>query len=173
MCSGYANANRHPLRSHENVLVFSSDGKGVRYYPIKEKRTGRGFEHVGRLDKRGNAISSECYGRMKLADKVAEKLRYPFTIQQFNAERPPNGAPKHPTQKPVDLMEYFIRTYSQPGDTVLDFAMGSGTTGVAAANTGRNFIGIEKEEKYYDLAIKRIDEASRSLLALMAKPADK
>jgi len=67
----------------------------------------------------------------------------------------------HPTQKPVALMEYLIRTYTRFGETVLDFTMGSGTTGVAAMNTGRNFIGIEREPKYFEIAKKRIEDAAR------------
>ena len=83
-----------------------------------------------------------------------EGSRYPKTVLKFKQEK---GL--HPTQKPVGLMEYFIRTYTNPGDTVLDNTMGSGTTGVACVNTGRNFVGIESDEKYYGIAEQRIANA--------------
>jgi DNA modification methylase len=89
--------------------------------------------------------------------------RYPRTVQKFNM---PNSGERglHPTQKPVALYEYLIKTYTNPGDTVLDFCMGSGTTGVAAVKTGRNFIGIEKEPKYFEIAQKRIAEAQQQMV---------
>ena len=80
---------------------------------------------------------------------------YPTTHLRFGSK----GKSLHPTQKPVALMEYLIRTYTNPGETVLDFTMGSGTTGVAAANTSRNFIGIERDPHYFDVAVKRTREA--------------
>lgn len=83
----------------------------------------------------------------------------PFVTLQFNAVK---GSDKvHPTQKPVDLLEYLIRTYTNEGDTVLDNTMGSGSTGVACVNTNRNFIGIEKDENYFAIAEKRIGESEK------------
>ena len=81
--------------------------------------------------------------------------RYPRSIQKFNTPRVRGG---HPTQKPVPLMEYLIKTYTNDGETVLDFTMGSGSTGVAAKNINRNFIGIELDEEYFEIAKKRIEE---------------
>ena len=86
--------------------------------------------------------------------------RFPRSIQHFSQNWRRQDQ-KHPTQKPVALMEYLIRTYSRFGETVLDFTMGSGTTGIAAMNTGRNFIGIEREPKYFAIAKKRIEDAAR------------
>jgi site-specific DNA-methyltransferase (adenine-specific) len=87
---------------------------------------------------------------------MEQELRYPSSIQKFNTE-----VGLHPTQKPVALMEYLIRTYTNEGETVLDFTMGSGTTGVACANTGRKFIGIERDPEYFAIAERRIAEAFR------------
>jgi site-specific DNA-methyltransferase (adenine-specific) len=94
--------------------------------------------------------------------QVAE-LRSPRSIQRFNRER---GL--HPTQKPVALMEYLIRTYTNEGEAVLDNCMGSGTTGVACANTGRKFIGIEKDAGYFAIAQRRIEKAQQQLFAGVA-----
>jgi site-specific DNA-methyltransferase (adenine-specific) len=91
------------------------------------------------------------------------ELRVPSSWQKFNCE-----VGLHPTQKPVSLMEYIICTYTNPGDTVLDNCMGSGTTGVACINTGRNFIGIEKDEKYFSLAKRRIDERQQVLVEVLS-----
>ena len=88
----------------------------------------------------------------------SNKSGYPRTIQKFGRNR---GL--HPTQKPVDLMAYLIRTYTNEGETVLDFTMGSGTTGVACVNTGRNFIGIELDETYFNIAKERIDKAQKEI----------
>lgn len=85
--------------------------------------------------------------------------RYPCDVLEFNREK--LGSTVHPTQKPVALMEYLIKTYSNEGETVLDFTMGSGTTGVACVNTNRNFIGIEMDEKYFEIATKRIKETEK------------
>ena len=83
--------------------------------------------------------------------------RYPLSILRFSRD----GRRVHPTQKPVDLLEYLIKTYTNPGEVVLDNCMGSGSTGVACINTGRDFIGIEKEPRYFGIAQQRIEEASR------------
>ena len=80
--------------------------------------------------------------------------KYPETIVEFNIRA--DGRKLHPTQKPVVLMEYLIKTYTNENETVLDFTMGSGTTGLACMNTKRNFIGIERDDKYFDISVKRI-----------------
>ena len=80
--------------------------------------------------------------------------KYPETIVEFNIRA--DGRKLHPTQKPVALMEYLIKTYTNDGETVLDFTMGSGSTGVACTNTNRKFIGIERDDKYFDISVKRI-----------------
>ena len=93
----------------------------------------------------------------KLKNKIPE-MRVPSSWQKFNVE-----VGLHPTQKPVALLEYLVKTYSNEGDTVLDNTMGSGSTGVACVNLNRNFIGIELEEKYFDIAKQRIEEANNKL----------
>jgi site-specific DNA-methyltransferase (adenine-specific) len=104
---------------------------------------------------KSNTKSSDCYG--KFNDTVAvmrDEFRFPSSVQNFNRER---GL--HPTQKPVALMEYLIKTYTNPGMVVLDNCMGSGTTGVACINTNRSFIGIEQDENYFKIAEQRIADA--------------
>lgn len=87
--------------------------------------------------------------------------RYPCDLLKFNREK--LGSTLHPTQKPVALLEYLIKTYTNPGETVLDNCMGSGSTGVACVNTGRRFVGIELEQKYFDIAVQRISDAEKKL----------
>lgn len=106
----------------------------------------------------GSGSSGEVTNSVSKIRTTNEGTRYPRSVQKFKRE---TGL--HPTQKPVALMEYLIRTYTNPGDTVLDNTMGSGTTGVAAVNTGRHFIGIERDPEYFDIASARIDRALAEL----------
>jgi site-specific DNA-methyltransferase (adenine-specific) len=109
----------------------------------------------GELRQKGNSAKQNgCYNPYKQV-KVVNDIYYPKTI--ISVSGVPNKALNHPTEKPVALEEYLIRTYTNQGDTVLDNCMGSGSTGVAAVLTGRNFIGIEQEQKYYNIAKERID----------------
>lgn len=133
-----------PLKSHENIIVFYR--KKPKYYPQMEE----GTPYAGFSSKTSKI--GEVYGSAQSKHRNnPEGTRYPKTILRFKQERG-----RHPTQKPVPLMEYLIKTYTDVGDTVLDNTMGSGTTGVACVNTGRNFIGIEKDPKYFAIAQKRI-----------------
>jgi site-specific DNA-methyltransferase (adenine-specific) len=111
------------------------------------------------VKRNGKKSSNEIYGSHIEVKESHYKGRFPVNL--IKEKTPKNGL--HPTQKPVALMEYLIRTYTNEGETVLDFAMGSGTTGVACQNTGRNFIGIELDEDYYKAALKRIEEATRQI----------
>jgi len=135
-----------PYKVHEDVVVFC-DG-AVNYYPIKtpqNKRTGKTYSD-------GEANGIKNYGDVRTyTDKHPKSI-----IEISNANQ---RGKVHPTQKPVQLMEYLIKTYTNEGETVLDFAAGSGTTGIAAINTNRNFILIEKDEKYYEIAKKRTEDA--------------
>lgn len=147
IASNFLNANRQHLMRHEDVIVFSPrqptfNKQCVPGKPYKQKRSGR--DDTG--DNYGN-IS-------KRTDTVNDGLRNPTSVLEFDRE---TGL--HPTQKPVALMEYLIRTYTNEGDLVLDNCMGSGTTGVACVNTGRRFIGIEKDEQYFKIAKERIEKA--------------
>lgn len=134
-----------PMKNHESIIVFSN-GR-VNYYPQMESgQPYKGFHSsdskIGEVFNSLNSIHYENKG-----------TRYPKNVQKFKQER----QRLHPTQKPIALMEYLIKTYSKPGDTVLDNCMGSGTTGVACKKTGRKFIGIELNEKYFKIAKQRIE----------------
>lgn len=140
----FLNANVKPLKSHEDIAVFykKKPTYNKQYWystPYKPTKNGSLSDNYG---DRGTAWTESKDGR-----------RNPLTILSF----PRDSDKKHPTQKPVALLEYLIRTYTNPGETVLDNCMGSGSTGVACLNTGRNFIGIELDEKYFCMAKDRID----------------
>ena len=150
--SNFGAVKFQPMKEHESVLVFGA-GK-ICYLPQMQERAESGKERVKTVV--NYATKTEVYAD-SLHGSVSSnrpELRYPSSVQPFNRER---GL--HPTQKPVALMEYLIKTYTNEGEVVLDFTMGSGTTGVACMNTGRRFIGIERDEGYFDIAEKRIMEA--------------
>jgi len=150
--SNFGTVKYQPMREHELILVF---GKGsVKYFPIMEERAPSGKARVQTVV--NYDTDAEVYSKGALKGKVSSKrpdLRYPRSIQRFNRER---GL--HPTQKPVGLFEYLIKTYTNEGDLVLDNCIGSGTTAVACENLKRKWIGIEKEEKYCEIARKRLEE---------------
>lgn len=144
-CSGFANAKRQPLRNHEDVLVFYSSPSTYNPQDV-----------ISCVPKVRTAKTGANMGRTGFKDGYVQTVTgYPKTVQKFASER--NTV--HPTQKPVALMEYLIRTYTDEGMTVLDNCMGSGTTGVACVNTGRNFIGIERDPNYFKISQERIEEA--------------
>ncbi len=151
----FATAKYAPLKQHELISVFYE--KSGRYNPQMIKRD---------KIKKSKIYSSSDSASVKYndgAERVYDQL-YPKTIIVES-----NAAQKgkvHPTQKPVALMEYLIKTYSNEGDTVLDFAIGSGTTGVSCVNTARNFIGIEKDEGYFKIAKDRIETAKQKLYSV-------
>ncbi len=152
--SNFANTVREPMKEHESVLVFSR-GKWV-YNKQMQERTGgaRGWGGVVQKDKGGK---TDAYNNFTGTDIVLKNKRVPSSWQKFNTASGSEKT-KHPTQKPVVLMEYLIKTYTNEGETVLDFTMGSGTTGVACKNLNRNFIGIELDEDYFDIAVNRIKD---------------
>jgi len=147
LSSGFLNAKRMPLRRHEQILCFYK--KLPTYNPEMVTR--------GKVRKKG--ITTETgkhtsnYG--KFENSVVENNEYYPTsiIEISNANR---NAKEHPTEKPIELMEYLIKTYTNEGDTVLDNAMGSGTTNLACLKLNRKSIGIEKEKQYYDVAVRRL-----------------
>jgi len=141
-------AKSQPMKIHENILVFNSSKES--FYPIKtDLEKVRNYK-----DKYGGG---ESFGKKGTGDKVhTTKGKNPKSIIDIsNANRKGNT---HPTQKPVALMEYLIKTYTNEGELVLDFTMGSGTTGVACKNLNRDFIGIELDEDYFKIAKERINE---------------
>lgn len=151
--TGFLNAKKQPLRAHESAQVF------YRKQPIYNPRMTTGHE---RKTSKRKSVESECYGKALNLTEYDSTERYPRSVQFFSSDK--QTASYHPTQKPVALMEYLIRTYTNPGDTVLDNTMGSGTTGVACANTGREFIGIERDPEYFRIASNRIQEAAKCAL---------
>lgn len=151
--TGHLNAKKRPLVAHEDVLVFAACAPP--YFP--QGLIEKGVPTVSRGDRgrKGVGSSGDCY-RLARRDALQTHTGYPRSVQPFGVDM---KAEFHPTQKPVALMEYLIRTYTNEGEVVLDFTMGSGTTGVAAMNTGRRFIGIERDEAYFEIACKRIEAA--------------
>ena len=149
VASNFLNANRMHLMRHEDVVVFY--GK----QPVYNKQFSTGKAYTQKRS--GMDDSGDCYGSInKRTDTHNEGKRNPISVIEFDRE-----TGRHPTQKPVALMEYLIKTYTNEGETVLDFTMGSGTTGVACANLNRDFIGIEKDLAYFNIALERIEKAHK------------
>lgn len=144
--TGHLNAKKAPMKAHENILVFYD--KPPIYNPIKTSG------HIRKTAFRKTRNLSPVYGNQVAGDSYDSTDRYPRSVIEFSSDKQRERF--HPTQKPVDLCEYLIRTYTNPGDLVLDNCMGSGTTGVAAARAGRRFYGIEKEQAYFDIAKIRL-----------------
>ncbi|HFL2520374.1 TPA: site-specific DNA-methyltransferase [Clostridioides difficile] len=154
--TGFLNSKRQPLNDHEIISVFYK--KQCVYNPQMtkaEKIYNRGY--VVRNKDEG-IQQSDNYGEQKSFMQVDTGLRYPKRIQYFNNNF--TRQQLHPTQKPVPLLEYLIKTYTNEGDLVLDFTMSSGSTGVACLNTNRRFVGIELDEKYFNISSKRLSEIS-------------
>ena len=151
---GFQVAKYRPMQEHEHVLVFAKKGIRVNYYPIKEM-----LDKPKKQVRKGNNGGSES-SPLKYADERTSvyKSRYPKSIKKFNRDK---GL--HPTQKPVALFEYLIKTYTNEGEAVLDNCMGSGTTAIACLNTNRNYIGFELDKEYFDVATKRIEEHEQQL----------
>ena len=156
--TGFANAKKQPLRNVEDVVVFYK--KIPTYNPqglIEINRTVRNSKSAGGETLRSNIEDSSGKGSLRTSGHsyVQKYTNYPRQALYINSE----SKTVHPTQKPVALFEYLIKTYTNEGETVLDNVMGSGTTGVACLNTNRSFIGIELDDKYFEIAKKRINEA--------------
>jgi len=150
---GWLNAKRQPLRVTEDICVFYE--KQPVYNPQMEKRGALRWK--AGLSKKSTEVYSSFYSK-----PVFNNDYHPTNFVNFPKV---TSGTLHPTQKPVPLFEYLIRTYSNEGNTVLDNCMGSGTTGVACVNTGRKFIGIERDAEYFQIAQKRIQEAQNGYIA--------
>lgn len=150
---GFLNARRMPLQAHEDILVFYK--KLPTYNPQME--IGKPYVKKAITDGDGGN-----YGKFSRVGEVHinKGERFPRSVIKFSND---NHKSLHPTQKPVPLLEYLVKTYTNEGDTVLDNCMGSGTTGVACLNTGRNFVGMELDENYFEIAQKRIAEAQENI----------
>ncbi len=144
--TGHLNAKKQPLKETEDVTVFYHSQ--CKYKPQMVK--GEPYKATG-------SKNSDNYGKQKTTTTYCiDGMRYPRNVIKIAADERGTVGRIHPTQKPVALMEYLIKTYTDPGDLVLDFTMGSGTTGVAAVNLDRRFIGIELDESYFKIAEQRI-----------------
>lgn len=158
LTSGFLNAKRMPLRQHEQIAVFYK--KQPAYNP--QMRIGKPLHSKGKSYKDKEATNNN-YGEFKLMhdERAGSTEKYPTSIVRFQKPHPSKAL--HQTEKPVALLEYLIKTYSNEGDVVLDNCMGSGSTGVACVDTGRTFIGIELDEKYYKIAENRICEVCKGV----------
>jgi len=152
--SNFALVKYQPLKEHENILVFGKNK--VNYYPIKEPRKGSGYKRLEHGYKSNGTVSEVTGIVSNRKGKVYDDLKNPSSVQYFNNRESTRGL--HPTQKPVALLEYLIKTYSLEGEVVLDFTMGSGSTGVACLNTGRKFIGCELDGNYFEIAKNRLEQ---------------
>lgn len=151
--TGHMNAKKQPLREHEDVCVFYE--RQPTYNP--QFTIGKP-NHVSRTAAPRVKSHSDNYGaQYEVVEELTDR-KYPKTILPFTVVSPTDVL--HPTQKPVALMEYLVRTYTNPGDLVLDNCMGSGTTGVACMNAGRRFIGMEMDAGYFEIARGRIEAAA-------------
>jgi len=161
--SNFPHAPNMPLKIFEDVLVFSSGiiGHASQAGLKRMKYNPQGTREGSTVVKQAKNTSELKYHRESQTNHTTgyrcKREGYPTTHLKFGSK----GKSTHPTQKPVALMEYLIRTYTNPGETVLDFTMGSGTTGVACKNLGRKFIGIELDQGYFDIAQKRINTGER------------
>jgi len=146
---GFLNAKKQPLRENEIVSIFNAKNyfpQFIKVAPFKHKKTATG-------------VKSNTHGKIKKDKPEYEMRDYKYPTNVLTFDKPSNKDRLHPTQKPVPLLEYLIKTYTLEGETVLDFTMGSGSTGVAAKNLNRKFIGIELDEKYYITACERINDS--------------
>lgn len=152
LTSGFLNANRMPLRQHEQIAVFYK--KLPTYNP--QFTIGSPLHSKG-INYKNKDIKNQNYGQFKVTDdlRAGSTEKYPTSILSFAKPHP--SVTQHRTEKPVELLEYLIRTYTNENDTVMDNCMGSGSTGIACVNTNRNFIGIEIDKKYFDIASSRIN----------------
>ena len=160
IASNFASAKYQPMKHIEDVMIFSKDGKKINYYPVKQPRAESGKNRIKagfKYNSEGKADFIGGINRNTTQVDYDKDLKFPEDIQGFN-NRAKGDRGSHPTQKPVALMEYLIKTYTNEGETVLDFTMGSGSTGVACKNLNRKFIGIEKDKEYFKIAEKRINE---------------
>ena len=151
--TGFQVAKYRPMMATEDIIGFSSNGKKINYYPqmieldkpyfCKNAKSSNGTNPLANFNEGGKWVTK----------------KYPLNILEFDKV----SKPLHPTQKTVDLLEYLIKTYTKEGDLVLDFTMGSGSTGVACVNTNRKFIGIELDDKYFEIGKQRMEETEKAI----------
>lgn len=153
--TGHLNAKKAPMKAHENILIFYK--KMPTYHPQMTEG------HTPTHSYTKHTTDGNCYGKTKIGiSGGGNTSRYPRDVITFKWDTQKSSL--HPTQKPVALLEYFIKTYTNDGDIVLDNCMGSGTTGIACVRNNRNFIGMEIEEKYYNIAKNRIEREQELII---------
>jgi len=145
--SNFALVKKQPTKLHENILVF------YKKQPIYNPQMQEGKPYTDKPRKRTMGVIGDAIGMKKAIENKGE--RYPSSVQKYSNG---NNGTQHPTQKPIELMEYLVKTYTNEGDMVLDNTMGSGTTNLACIKLNRKSIGIEKEKQYYDVAVRRASE---------------
>ena len=148
--TGHLNAKKMPMKAHENILVFYK--KSPTYNPQKTQ----GHKPTNPFTKkvRNGTADGPIYGSTKEVSNGGSTLRYPRSVIKFSSDK--QRTHLHPTQKPLALIEYMIKTYTNKGDLILDSCCGSGTTGLGAKNLGRNYIMMEKDPKYFEIAKDRV-----------------
>ena len=148
---GFLNAQKQPMRNHETILVFGQPGfrDKATYNPQKTP----GGRKAGVVNKNNNANIYRLEGGYT---RVADGLLHPCSVLSFGHDRGSNQKTYHPTMKPLALMEWLVKTYTDEGDVIIDPFMGSGSTGLACARLGRRFVGIEREPKYFSMAVERV-----------------
>jgi len=158
----FIQAKNHPLRTTEDIIVFGN--KKINYFPILEYAKKENIRPQNRKEQKTDFLGKVSKG--EFIPKSDKNKRFPKNLITFNGRKKEcnNVNRLHPTQKPVALFEYLIKTYTNEGDLVLDNCAGSGTTGVACINTNRQFILIEKDPRYYEMARKRIEATSERLI---------
>lgn len=151
--TGFLNAKKQPMRNHELISVFYK--KQCTYNPQKTQG------HVLKKSYRSRKLQTDVYGKMKNDNFYESTERYPRSIQVFSTDT--QNSSLHPTQKPVRLLEYLINTYTNPGELILDNCVGSGSTCIAAINTNREYIGIEMDENYFNIAVNRVEDHLKNI----------
>lgn len=151
LISGFLNANRMPLRQHENIAVFYK--KLPTYHP--QFTEGKPLHSKGNMYMNKDHKNSN-YGKFEMTDdsRAGSTQKHPRSILTF--QKPHPSIAKHPTEKSIDMLEWLIKTYTNEGELVLDNAMGSGTCGLACLKTNRRFIGIEKQDQYFQISVERM-----------------
>lgn len=152
--TGFLNANRMQLRCHEDMCVFYKN------LPTYNPQMWNGRPNHTRTATYRSVKNNRCYGKMNQLPTAITEWKFPISVIDIEKE---HGKQLHPTQKPVTLLEYLIKTYTNEGETILDNCMGSGTTAIAAIRTKRNFIGFELQKEYYDIACDRINKELQQL----------
>jgi site-specific DNA-methyltransferase (adenine-specific) len=153
-------AKRQPMRKYEIISVFYK--KQCTYNRQMVKRTETEFKASYRKNDSTKGVSEHYTSGKVMQSEERQWYKPPINVLKYDSDKKRNGK-GHPTQKPIALMEYLIKTYTNENETVLDFTMGSGSTGVACVNTKRNFIGIEQDESYFNIATDRINNIPKTL----------